>query len=211
MATIYLIRHAESIANEQGIYQGLTYDTDLSRMGKRQAEVLADLFRAFAIDQIIASPLKRAMQTAAFIAREKQMKIHTEQRILETNHGEWEGKHKDDIQKTWPQLYKKWQHFPSSTRFPDGEHFLETQKRVLGWWAEFCQTKRNAIVVSHDNIIRVIVAKLLNMKLNKIWKFHLQPTSITEVRIDNLATRLVKLGDARHLGELSVNLSMHAL
>ncbi|MEK9143344.1 MAG: histidine phosphatase family protein, partial [Patescibacteria group bacterium] len=33
MAKIYLIRHAESIANAQGIYQGQTYDTELSVRG----------------------------------------------------------------------------------------------------------------------------------------------------------------------------------
>ena len=211
MATIYLVRHAESIANTQGTYQGITYDTDLSEAGKQQAEALARLFDSVEIGQIIASPLKRTMQTAAFVARAKDMEVFAERQIIETNHGQWEGKHKDEIRRTWPRLYRKWQRFPSSTKFPDGEHFLETQKRVVIWWREFSQTEKDSLVVSHDNIIRVIVAKILNMKLNRIWKFHLQPTAITQINSTNGTSALVRLGDGKHLEDLSVNLSMHAL
>jgi len=135
-----------------------------------------------------------------------------ESNIIETNHGGWEGKHKTTIEKQWPWIYKKWQRFPSATKFPQGEHFLETQKRVVRWWMKFSQSvTEDTLIVSHDNIIRVIVAKILNMKLNKIWKFHLQPTAVTEVLITEGIVKLVKLGDSKHLGALEVDLSVHAL
>lgn len=212
MATIYLVRHAESFANVQGIYQGQTYDTDLSECGTLQAQALAKLFQSISISQIIASPLKRTMQTAASVALSKQLTVQAESQIIETNHGDWEGKHKDVIKKTWPWIYKKWTRFPSSTKFPQGEHFLETQKRVLGWWQLFCRAVTvDTLVVSHDNIIRIIVARILNRKLNKIWKFHLQPTAITEVSVIKEKIVLVSLGDSKHLEGLEVDLSMHAL
>ena len=44
MAKIYLIRHGESIANTLSIYQGQTYDTDLSPLGNRQVYALHDYF-----------------------------------------------------------------------------------------------------------------------------------------------------------------------
>ncbi|KKU81699.1 MAG: Phosphoglycerate mutase [Microgenomates group bacterium GW2011_GWA2_47_8] len=212
MAKIYLVRHAQSIANEEGIYQGITYDTDLSPMGKKQAQLLAKCFDAIHITKIISSPLRRTMQTANFVAKSKKLPILEEKSIIETNHGAWEGKHKDVIKKTWPWIYRKWSRFPSSTKFPQGEHFLETQKRVLAWWQLFCQNiSSDTLVVSHDNIIRIIVARILNRKLNKIWKFHLQPTAITEVGVTKDNITLVSLGDSKHLGGLDVDLSMHAL
>lgn len=212
MTKIFLVRHAQSLANEQGIYQGVTYDTDLSEIGRKQAQILADRFEHIDITQIIASPLKRTIQTAAVVAKRKHLSIQKELSILETNHGSWEGKHKDTITKTWPWIYEKWLKFPSSTKFPDGEHFLETQKRVTGWWKEFISTNsKDTLIVSHDNIIRVIVAAVLNMKLNRIWKFHLQPTAISEVDSTNGVVKLVALGTADHLGALSVDLSLHAL
>lgn len=212
MAKIYLIRHAESLANAQGIYQGQTYNTELSERGKSQAQALAKFFQSIPILQIIASPLKRTMQTAVSVALVKQLSVQTESQIIETNHGDWEGKHKDVIKKTWPWIYKKWTRFPSTTQFPQGEHFLETQKRVLHWWQQFCQAvNADTLVVSHDNIIRIIVARILNRKLNKIWKFHLQPTAITEISVIHDKITLVSLGDSKHLGGLNIDLSMHAL
>ena len=212
MAKIYLIRHAESIANAQGIYQGQTYDTELSERGNKQAQALAQCFKRVSLSRIIASPLKRTMQTATIVALNKQLSVQVEPQIIETNHGDWEGKHKEIVKKTWPWLYRKWSRFPSSTKFPQGEHFLETQKRVLGWWQLICQAvTADTLVVSHDNIIRIIVARILNRKLNKIWKFHLQPTAITEVSVTKEKVRLVSLGECKHLGGLNVDLSMHAL
>lgn len=212
MANIYLVRHAESVANTQGIYQGITYDTELSELGQKQAKALAERFKRISLSRVIASPLKRTLQTATIVALNKHLPVQVEPQIIETNHGDWEGKHKDVIKKTWPWMYKKWTRFPSSTKFPQGEHFLETQKRVLAWWQLFCQNiSADTLVVSHDNIIRIIVARILNRKLNKIWKFHLQPTAITEVSVIKDTITLVGLGECKHLGGLNVDLSMHAL
>lgn len=212
MAKIYLVRHAESIANTQGIYQGQTYDTYLSVRGNKQAQALALCFEHIPLSRVIASPLKRTMQTATIVAFNKNLSVQVEPQIIETNHGDWEGKHKEIIIKTWPWIYRKWTRFPSATKFPQGEHFLETQKRVLRWWWLFYQTvDTDTLIVSHDNIIRIIVARILNRKLNKIWKFHLQPTAITEVSVTKDKITLVSLGDSKHLGGLNVDLSMHAL
>jgi len=209
---IYLVRHAESVANTRGIYQGQTYDTELSVRGKSQAQALAQCFKRISFSRVIASPLKRTMQTATIVALNKHLPVQVEPQIIETNHGDWEGKHKEIIKKTWPWIYRKWSRFPSSTKFPQGEHFLETQKRVLEWWQLFCQNiSSDTLVMSHDNIIRIIVARILNRKLNKIWKFHLQPTAITEVSVTKDKITLVSLGDSKHLGGLDVDLSMHAL
>lgn len=212
MANIYLVRHAESRANMQGVYQGITYDTELSVRGQKQAQALAVRFEDISLSRIITSPLKRTLQTAAVVGNSKKIPPQVEQQIIETNHGDWEGKHKEEIQKIWPWIYKKWQRFPSGTKFPHGEHFLDTQKRVTGWWGQFCQTVLDdTLIVSHDNIIRIIVARVLNKKLNSIWKFHLQPTSVTVVSINHECPSIVRLGDSKHLEGLSVDLSMHAL
>lgn len=56
MAKIFFIRHAESIANTQGIYQGQTYDTPLSPLGVRQARLLAQRLARENLSFVIASP-----------------------------------------------------------------------------------------------------------------------------------------------------------
>lgn len=209
---IYLVRHGESVANTQGIYQGITYDTPLSKLGVEQAQLLAQRFTNIPISKIIASPLKRTLMTAQAVAKTKKLEIFPEKSIMETNHGEWEGKHKHIIQKTWPKLYKKWQKFPSSVHFPGGEDFLDTQKRVLQWWMEFCKNEVNdTLIVSHVNIIQIIIANILNKKLNQIWKFPMQPTAISHVEVHETQVKLLKLNDTDHLGDLRIDLANHAL
>jgi len=212
MTKIYLVRHGESVANTQGIYQGITYNTPLSDLGSQQARALAGRFQNTTISKIIASPLERTHQTASIVGSSKQINIEIEKNIIETNHGLWEGEHKNTIAQNWPDLYKKWQKFPSGVQFPDGEHFLDTQKRVLNWWKKVVSdNSHNLLVVSHDNIIRIIIAKVLNMKLNRIWKFHLHPTAVTVIDVEAGNAGLVDLNNASHLGNLQTNLALHAL
>lgn len=211
MTHIYLVRHGESVANTKGIYQGQGYDTPLSPLGNKQAQALARRFADIPVDRIVVSPLLRTKETAGYVSRVCGAPMVFEHAIIETNHGAWEGKSKDEIIKTWPVLYKKWLKFPSGVKFPGGEHFLETQKRVIAWWVGFLnETDENILVVTHDNIIRIIVAYIFGMKLNKIWKFHLQPTAVTHV-VAGEKPAIIALNDGIHLGTLTVNLANHAL
>lgn len=207
MTKIYLVRHAESLANAQGIYQGQTYDTPLSNLGKKQAAALAKSLKGVHFDLVISSPLLRTRETAGYVTK----KIELEPRLLETNHGDWEGKHKSKIEATWPQIYTQWFTAPKHVVFPRGEPFLKTQSRVLDWWSEIISNPINLLVVSHDNIIRIIVAEVLNIDLGNIWQFHLQTAAITVIEIQNNKPKVICLNDTSHLTDLQADLSLHAL
>lgn len=211
MAKIYLVRHGESVANTEGIYQGQTYNTGLSSLGKKQVKKLASKFTQIKIDQIIASPLMRTMATAKAVGKTKYMNILVEPLLIETNHGNWEGKSKDTIVKIWPEIYKNWLNLPKTTKFPGGESFIQTQERVLKWWNLILQTKKDTLVVTHDNIIRIILAKILNQDLNNIWQFTLNPTGITEIIIENDMATVNYTNNTKHLEGLANNIAKHAL
>lgn len=204
---IYLVRHGESVANTKSIYQGQTYDTNLSALGKLQAKALAKYLAGTRLDRIICSPLKRTHQTATVLLKFLKIKIEVDRKIIETDHGLWEGLHKDEIIKNWPQLYLDWFIHPSQISFPRGESFLHTQMRVIDWWTEIKNDQRNILVVSHDNILRIIIADVLKMKLDDIWKFHLHPAAITAIENN----KLVYLNDKNHLIGLEADLTVHAL
>jgi broad specificity phosphatase PhoE len=204
---IYLVRHGESIANTKSIYQGQTYDTKLSTLGKLQAKAMAKHLARISLDCIICSPLRRTHQTAKIVSKFTKIKVETNRDIIETNHGLWEGLHKENIAKNWPQLYLNWFINPSEITFPDGESFLQTQMRVIRWWAEIKEDKQNILIVSHDNILRIIISDVLKMNLDDIWQFHLHPAAITIIENN----KLVCLNDKNHLIGLETDLSTHAL
>ncbi len=211
MNRIYLIRHAESLANAGGIYQGQTYDTRLSDLGERQAHALGEHFRFVHLDRVITSPLTRTSKTAHAIADKKGMTVSVEPRILETNHGLWEGQPKAEIALKWPDLYKNWMFSPGSAVFPGGEHFIHTQKRVLDWWQSSRFLGGVTAVVTHDNIIRIIVADIMGLDLNNIWDIELHPAAITEVITDAGKAVLTQMNYHQHLNGIKSDLQAHAL
>ena len=65
MKKIYLVRHGESNGNASGVYQNA--DTPLTEKGRAQAEFIASRCEKFAIDFIVSSSMKRAVETAAIV------------------------------------------------------------------------------------------------------------------------------------------------
>lgn len=103
---IYLLRHGETDWNKKRLLQGHT-DTLLNEKGRRQVEdtarKLADL--GIYMDAIIASPLKRAGESAAIAARVldyPQDKIVVENLLIERGFGEGEGMALEEMKTRYP-------------------------------------------------------------------------------------------------------------
>lgn len=67
MREIILIRHGQSTANAEGVWQG-QLDYPLSDLGREQAGYAGAALRGERIDSFYASPLSRAFETAQIIA-----------------------------------------------------------------------------------------------------------------------------------------------
>lgn len=214
MTKIIAVRHAESIANTNGIYQGQTHDTGLSDLGKIQAKLLARELISYDIDSVLVSPLKRTFETATEISKVLGKKLEIRKEIIETNHGRWEGLKKDEIVKNYPEIMKLWENTPSRTLFPGGESFYETISRV----EDFVNSKTwngNTLLVTHDNIVRILVCTAMNMSYDKIWSIDLGPASITVFKIlsssDQFKLKLISVNIDDHLEGNKSDIATHAL
>ena len=214
MAKIYAVRHAESIANTMGIYQGQTYDTGLSDLGIKQATALAWAFEGKQIEQIISSPLKRTIQTANVVAKKLGLTIQAEKELIETNHGEWEGHGKSWIETNFPEILITWQTKPAMAKFPNGETFMQTIDRV-GKYIFHKSWDENTLLVTHDNIVRILVAFAKNLDMNDIWEIDTDPAGITEFEIVGVngekKLKVVEINNVEHLADLRSDLNFHAL
>ncbi|OGC91640.1 hypothetical protein A3D85_03040 [Candidatus Amesbacteria bacterium RIFCSPHIGHO2_02_FULL_47_9] len=211
MSKIFLVRHAESIANTEGRYQGQSYDTQLSQLGEHQAHALANHLRRLSLDRVITSPLRRTFQTAHTSAVHHGLFTIKEPRLIESNHGLWESLTKEEVASAWPDVYHSWQTQPSDTVFPQGEPFLATCERVLSWWKEIILLEGHTLVVTHDNIIRIILTHILDYPLDKLWLFKLQPAAITTIEHELGQIIKVDINSTDHLQNLQSNLALHAL
>ena len=89
---VKFVRHGETDLNSPiRKMQGIS-DYDLNINGIKQAEITRDKLAGENFDIIISSPLKRAKHTAEIINELKNIDIIFDNRIIERNYGQLEGK-----------------------------------------------------------------------------------------------------------------------
>jgi 2,3-bisphosphoglycerate-dependent phosphoglycerate mutase len=101
--TILLLRHAQSVGNAAGYYQGQS-DFPLNETGIRQAQMLARRWKAEKLnfDEIITSPLSRAQQTAEIIGEALKAPVSLDPNWMERNNGRLAGLRPDQIAEQYP-------------------------------------------------------------------------------------------------------------
>src|SRR5258708_31210909 len=68
-AELYIVRHADAIPGPEEIIPSGVYDNlPLSRVGREQAQALAERLSKVSFDAIYSSPLRRCLETAAPLA-----------------------------------------------------------------------------------------------------------------------------------------------
>lgn len=149
---IYLCRHGETFHNREGRLQGRA-ESDLTPLGRAQAaamgELLFDLVRGdpSADWRIIASPLRRARDTAETIGARLGLPVATDDRLVEIDVGEWSNRLREAVRGENPHLAgdDAW-----GFHAPGGETYEAMMARLTHWLDEqAAEPERRLIVVSH--------------------------------------------------------------
>ena len=102
MTTIFLVRHGETVDNARQIMQGQTQG-ELNEKGREQAKLVANRLSAEHIDAVVASDLKRAIQTAEIIAEPHGLTVTTTKLLRERDWGSFTGRYIPDLRnEKWP-------------------------------------------------------------------------------------------------------------
>ena len=80
--TVHLMRHGE-VHNPAGVLYGRLPDYHLSDLGRQMAERGAEYFEGEDITHLGASPLERAQETMAPIAKTLGLEVTTDPRVFE--------------------------------------------------------------------------------------------------------------------------------
>jgi len=180
---IYLIRHGESLANKQGVYQGQSIDTGLTELGKKQARAAAEVLTGLKFKTIYTSPLKRAKETAEIIGRQTGLPILENIKLLEINHGSWEGKKINEFNQTEQKLLNRWRKQPDQAQMLKGETLKDVALRCRRF-IQSLPSGQEAAVITHDVIIRVMIIMALKHKLKYIWRYTLDNCGITTLSVN---------------------------
>lgn len=169
---LILARHGETDWNVAKKIQGVT-DTDLNENGLRQARELAAAVLAgdLGITAIYSSHLKRAAQTAAYVAEALNLPYHTMEALQELNFGKWEGNSWPEVKERYPEEYGVWYTNRRYTPAPGGESYQQMLERVIPALQEIVRREKgNALVVIHSAEIVALQAALHNTSFQTMAK-----------------------------------------
>src|SRR5512144_1584010 len=98
---LILVRHGETLWNETKRFQGIS-DIELSSKGRAQACSLSRSLNKEPVAAIYTSPLIRARQTAACIARHHACPVVVVEGLKEINQGKLEGLTGEEVRRDYP-------------------------------------------------------------------------------------------------------------
>jgi alpha-ribazole phosphatase len=204
MLKLTLVRHGETEWNAQRRYQGQT-DIPLSAIGVRQAELVAERLTGEKFDAIYTSDLKRAWQTARFIAEKVGLSVSAEPRLREMAFGVLEGLIWDEAEEKYPKMLKAW--LEDYNQPPDGGESLDAfSERILSCRDDLL-AKHNAqrvLLVAHGGSLSELVRLSLDVPLEKRWAFAMNNASISELWLGNDEYPVLKrLNESCHLSVLA--------
>lgn len=155
---LVVMRHAETDYNLRQKLVG-SLDVELSDNGRKQASKAAENLSELGVDFIIASPLKRALETAQIINNKLNIEIVVDDRFRERNFGILEGLSWQEFANKYPDIAA---HPGNSEKrqeyLPEGESITEVNQRVkLGLASLYKKyAGKSILLVTHQGIIRLI-------------------------------------------------------
>ena len=174
---LYVTRHGETTWNAANKVCGRT-DVDLTERGREQARALGEKLRreGVKIDRIVASPLKRAVETAQLIAGQiGEPPLSVDERLIEQEYGVYEGKDRKD-----PGFLANKRQF--AFRYPGGESMMQLAHRLYSLLEELREgyPEETVLLVCHNGVCRVLNTYFRDVTNEKFFHYELPNCGLEE-------------------------------
>ena len=185
MTEIILARHGETEWNVAEIFRG-RIDIELNETGIKQAELLADYLGERKIEAIYSSPLKRALRTAAIIARFHQLNVEITPGLIDFDYGNWQGLPHQEVKDKYEKLYTEWIDNPDQVKMPAGESLNDVRLRAIAVVANVIAKYEDIVIlVSHRVVNKVLICALLGLDNSHFWNIRQDTGGITTFTFEN--------------------------
>ncbi|GAA4715658.1 bifunctional RNase H/acid phosphatase [Nocardioides conyzicola] len=182
--TIVLVRHGVTPHTRDKRFSGglASSNPGLSDEGKAQIRAVADWLGPLAerVDAVVASPVRRTLESAEILAAALGQPIEVEHGFAEMEFGVWDGLTFGEVGEKYPAEMKAW--LGSTDVAPEGgESFRTVQARVLDGLARLLESHagETVVVVSHVTPIKTLVAHAVDAPLEAVYRMELSPASVT--------------------------------
>jgi len=200
---LIVVRHGETVWNAQGRQQG-QLDSDLSPLGRRQAQAIADRLAAEKFEDLYSSDLGRAYRTAECIARKTGHQITTDRRLRERNMGIFEGLTISEIHQQYPDEYRRFLSGDPDYVIPGGESARQRHDRTTRCVDEIAPRYlgRSLVIVAHGGVLSGFFRHAVGIPLSVPRRYKLFNASINTFFIEDGTWTLATWGDIQHLTQI---------
>jgi broad specificity phosphatase PhoE len=208
---LILVRHGETYWNAERRVQGGDSDIELNDTGLDQASKLATFLKKNEnVVAVVSSPLQRAIATAEAIAKQHQLPVEVAEGLREIRVGELEGISVANLSTTFSHFLVEWWKGGKARKSPSGETLIQLQQRawqvVEGLLAKPPLVKANpghsvepkVVIVSHYFVILAIIFNALDLPLDCITKFKVDPGGVSILEIQDYGPRLLAFNDTSY-------------
>lgn len=200
---LYLIRHGQTLWNQEGKIQGKT-DIPLNEEGRKQAELLAEAMEKRRVGAVYSSPLKRAFETASRVAERKGLPVILLSGLREVDFGLWEGMTWKEIEAAYYEDFVLWDKNPAEHTPTGGEKREDCSARCERAMEQILSETpegQDAAIVAHGGIL-VFAALWLTRKSQEKNEIIVKNASITTIEYDRRTGKgtILCLNDVSHLG-----------
>jgi probable phosphoglycerate mutase len=182
--TLILVRHGVTAHTVERRFSGglASANPGLSDEGRDQVRATAAWLAPLAedVDAVIASPVRRTLESAEIVAETLGHRLEVEPAFAEMEFGTWDGMTFTEVAEKHPDDLDAW--LGSLDVAPGGgESFTAVEKRVLAGLDRLLADRagRTVVVVSHVTPIKTLVAHVLRAPLESLYRMELTPASVT--------------------------------
>ena len=190
---IIVVRHGRTEANASGLLLGRS-DPSLDELGRRQAEAAGVALRG--VEAVISSPLARCRETADAIASLSGATVAIDDRFIELNYGDWEGRPVAEV------TGDEWTRWRADIEFepPGGESLAALGTRVRRGLDDLVERAivDDVVVVTHVSPMKAAEAWALGVGDEVSWRMFVSNASIIRIAVAR-GPSLHAFGEIAHL------------
>jgi len=179
---IDLMRHGEPEGGAR--YRG-QLDDPLSALGWQQMR--AATMNVPPWQQIISSTLSRCADFAKELADSHAIPLKLDAQFTEIDFGDWEGKTATELEQQDKAAFYAFYDDPVRNTPTNGESLADFQWRIQQAWKALLETHtdQHILLVAHGGVIRMILAEVLSMPLEAMFRIQVPYAALSRIVIHN--------------------------
>jgi probable phosphoglycerate mutase len=201
MSTRFVIlRHGETEWNVASRIQGHT-DSELTALGRRQAEALGQRMVSETFDVLVSSDLGRAYNTAGSVASRTGHPIVKDARLRERCFGVAEGLTYGELDHQYPDAFSRVRETDPDFQIPGGESRRQFQDRVRKAFESLAAAHhgKRIVIVCHGGVLAALYRVMHGIAVGAPHPIPIANASFNAVAYDGATWTTESWGDTDHL------------